>query len=189
MHVTASLPRADTVYHGFERCATDGVGIDSCSRSAIALIFSSCHLDHSPHRCSPTISALASSRRRISAAAQPDRSVKRHTVTPEEQPTWSVINPYGHLMTKAEWCTNRAFIVKAKVEHGYSPESFADKDTSHAEVLALMRDGPQLFWDWGRDRIIREHAEWVVLTCCPKFGGLARTPRARQCHCCFHDCH
>jgi len=115
--------------------------------------------------------------------------IPQHKVTQEEHLTWYVVNHYVHLMTKAEWLANRAFLIKLKIEHGYSPESFTDLETHDPEVLVLMRDGPQLFWDRVRDRILRDRPEQVILTCCPKCGGLARTPRARQCPWCYHSWH
>ena len=104
--------------------------------------------------------------------------IPRHKATPEEHLTWYVVNHYGYLMTKTEWLANRAFMVRAEIEHGYSPELIGDLDTNEAEALALMKDGPQLFWDRVRERIVRQHSDLVTLTCCPKCRGLARTPRA-----------
>ena len=69
---------------------------------------------------------------------------------------------------------------QAEIEHGYSPELIGDLDTNEAEALALMKDGPQLFWDRVRERIVRQHSDLVTLTCCPKCRGPARTPRARR---------
>jgi hypothetical protein len=109
--------------------------------------------------------------------------------TPEEHLTKYVIDYYGRLMTRAESLAYRTFLVDAKIEHGYSPELLEDLRTSDPEALLLMRDGVDLFMLRVRERILREHQNRVVLNHCPKCGGLATTPRARQCRWCFFDWH
>jgi hypothetical protein len=108
---------------------------------------------------------------------------------PEEHLTKYVIDYYGGLMTRAEWLAYRAFIVEGKIAHGYSPELLSPLQTDDPDALALMRDGVESFRRQVRDRILREHADKVFFNYCPKCGGLAMTPRARQCCWCFHDWH
>lgn len=108
--------------------------------------------------------------------------------TPEEHLTWYVINYYGGLMTKAEWLAYRNFLVDGKVRAGYSPELLEDR-TSDPEALSLMSDGIEVFMLRVCERILHEHKDRVILNCCPKCGGLAKTPKARQCHWCFYAWH
>jgi len=120
--------------------------------------------------------------------------------TPDAHLTWYVIS-YFPFMTRAEWRAHRTFITEAKIQAGYSPETFDLGDrtliaaggeplrTSDPEALSLMTDGLDAFLRRTRDRILRDHADQVVLNYCPKCGGLAKTPMAQQCHWCFHDWH
>ena len=39
------------------------------------------------------------------------------------------------------------------------------------------------------ERVLREMPEQVEFNQCPRCGGLARTPRARQCRHCYFDWH
>jgi hypothetical protein len=109
--------------------------------------------------------------------------------TAEEHLTWYVVGYYGRLMTKAEWLAYRALLAEGKVQGDYSSESVEDLRTSDPDALSLMNDGPELFMQRIRDRILRDHLDKVVFNYCPKCGGLAMTPRAQQCHWCFHDWH
>jgi hypothetical protein len=56
-------------------------------------------------------------------------------------------------------------------------------------VLLLARDGLAAFVFRTGERILNEHRDQIVLNCCPRCGGLARTPKARQCGSCGHDWH
>src|SRR5262245_45871081 len=108
---------------------------------------------------------------------------------PEEHFDRYVINYYGGLMTRAEGRAHLTFLAEAKVAHGYSPDSMADRRTKDPEALSLMHHGVQAFRRKVRERILRDHRERIFLNYCPKCGGLAKTPRARQCFWCFHDWH
>ena len=120
--------------------------------------------------------------------------------TREGHLTWYVINYYGGFMTKAEWLAHRTFMTEFKAQNG-PPEfremierHFTDACqeppwTSDPEALSLMNDGVEVFLRRVRDRILREHQNSVVLNCCPKCGGLAKTPTAQQCQWCFYAWH
>jgi len=110
-------------------------------------------------------------------------------ITPDEHLTKYVIDYYGRLMTQAEWLAHCAFLAEAKIQQGSSPELFADVQTNDPEALSFMRDGLESFRRQVRQRILREHSDKVILNYCPRCGGLATTPRARQCRWCFHDWH
>jgi len=109
--------------------------------------------------------------------------------TPEDHLTKYVIDYYGGLMTRAEWLAYRTFVVEGKVQHGYDPKLLSDLRTDDPEALSLMSQGVESFQFHVRKRILRDHRERVFLNYCPKCGGLARTPKARQCCWCFHQWH
>jgi hypothetical protein len=92
-------------------------------------------------------------------------------------------------MTKAEWLAYHAFIAEGKARGHNSPHLWDDLETSDPEVLRLMTDGVDAFLLRVRDRILRDYPQQVVLNYCPKCGGLAKTPRAKQCRWCHHDWH
>ena len=108
--------------------------------------------------------------------------------SPDEHLTWYIINYFG-FMTKPEWLANRAFIVQEKAKWTKYPELFEKYLTTDPEALALMTEGFDVFLRRVRDRILRDHPEKVFLNYCPQCGGLAKTPKAKQCHWCFYDWH
>ena len=57
------------------------------------------------------------------------------------------------------------------------------------EVLLLARDGYDAFVLVTGQRILRDNRDRIVLNYCPRCGGLARTPKARQCRFCGKDWH
>ncbi|MBN1209666.1 MAG: hypothetical protein JXB05_32760 [Myxococcaceae bacterium] len=59
--------------------------------------------------------------------------------------------------------------------------------TDDLEVQALLARGKQAFASTLEQRLLREHPGEVVINRCPKCGGVARTPRARQCRFCAHS--
>jgi hypothetical protein len=109
--------------------------------------------------------------------------------TPEEHLTKYVIDYYGGLMTRAEGLAYLSFLAEGRIQHGYSPEPLEDSRTDDPEAAALMSQGVDQFRLHVRDRILRHHADRVFLNHCPRCGGLATTPRAKQCCWCFHDWH
>jgi hypothetical protein len=109
--------------------------------------------------------------------------------TPDEHLTWYVINYYCRLMTETEWLANYHYLSEENAKYRNPPKKFDDMKTSDPAALSLLADGVAVFWRRVRDRILRDHADKVVLNYCPKCGGLAKTPRAQQCQWCFHDWH
>jgi hypothetical protein len=61
--------------------------------------------------------------------------------------------------------------------------------SNDSEVIALLKDGREVFLRNVRDKILHEHANEVFLNYCPKCGALTKTPRAQQCPVCFHSWH
>jgi hypothetical protein len=110
-------------------------------------------------------------------------------LTPEAHLTKYVIDYYGGLMTRAEWLAHRAFLAEGKIQHGYAPELLEDLRTSDPDALSLMSHGVESFRLQVRERLLRDHQDKVFLNYCPKCGGLATTPKARQCCWCFHSWH
>ena len=108
-------------------------------------------------------------------------------LTPEEHLTKYVLDYYGGLMTRAEWLAYRAFLAEGKIQHGYDPELLSDLRTDDPDALTLMRQGVDSFRLNVRERILRDHRDRVFLNHCPKCGGLATTPKARQCRWCSHQ--
>jgi hypothetical protein len=104
-----------------------------------------------------------------------------------------VITHYGGLMTPTEFQAWRSVMGLQKMDRSTSPpmkEMLARVLVSNdPEVLELLADGHDVFLTGVRERILREHADKVFLNQCPECGGLAWTPRARQCPHCFHSWH
>src|SRR5262245_43561139 len=92
-------------------------------------------------------------------------------------------------MTRAERLALGAFVLGELARHGYAPEPLEFLRTSDPEALSLTGDGVEQLARNVRERILREHADQVVLNTCPKCGGLAATPKAMQCCWCFYDWH
>lgn len=109
--------------------------------------------------------------------------------TPEEHLTKYVIDYYGGLMTRAEWLAWRTFLADAKIHHGDDQTLLSVLQTDDPEARALMSDGVASFRLTVRERILRDHRDTVFLNHCPRCGGLAATPKARQCCWCFHKWH
>ncbi|MGE5549156.1 MAG: hypothetical protein ACM3ZC_01315 [Bacteroidota bacterium] len=57
------------------------------------------------------------------------------------------------------------------------------------DVLVLLKDGTDSFFENTRDRILKDHQSEVHMNYCPKCGSLAKTPRAKQCWHCKFDWH
>jgi len=111
-----------------------------------------------------------------------------------------VFSHYGHLMTERERRAFRHLGGTIKATHGRS-----DEDAQHEarnfpnhlrkllsddpEVLALARGGFNSFVVNTGQRILNEHRKLIFLNYCSQCGGLARTPKARQCRFCGNDWH
>jgi len=57
------------------------------------------------------------------------------------------------------------------------------------EVRLLAQDGYDAFVLVTGKRILRDNRDRIVMNYCPRCGGLARTPKARQCRFCGKDWH
>lgn len=104
-----------------------------------------------------------------------------------------IINYYAHLMTDKEAKARRTIFAKQKIsemEGTLLAEKMRERWMSNdAEVLALIADGEEKFYDSVYARIMREHSHEVFINRCPKCNALARTPKAKQCPKCFHSWH
>jgi hypothetical protein len=102
-----------------------------------------------------------------------------------------IIKNYSHLMTLYEHLAYGSIQIGGKIENASSEAINASRvDALIAKdlrVKGLLKNGPEAFLQSLCDRILREHAEQVVVNRCPKCGGLARTPEAKQCPKCFHS--
>lgn len=63
-------------------------------------------------------------------------------------------------------------------------EKFA---TTKTEALELLRFGYDTFVENYAKRILEEHGEELNLNLCPNCGGIARTPKAKQCRYCQYS--
>lgn len=110
-----------------------------------------------------------------------------------------VLRYYDHLMTKQEHLAHRHLIGTLKLTGLSNPaaQAKAKCDSSprrellsdDPEILDLTREGFEPFLMRTAERIFKDHRDKIVLNYCPKCGGLAKTPKARQCRFCFHDWH
>lgn len=107
--------------------------------------------------------------------------------------TQYVFSNYGHLMTIREIAADRTITVRQKAGDSALPklrEMLTRKWVSNdPEVLQLLEGGSEQFYVNVRERILREHSAEAFLNRCPQCGGLARTPRAKQCRHCFFSWH
>jgi hypothetical protein len=110
-----------------------------------------------------------------------------------------VVSHYGHLMTEIERRAQRHLSATMKATHGRSDVAAQGEAQTHRvhsrflsnepEVLRLVSVGYEAFAERTAARILKEHGDKVFLNRCPQCGGLARTPRAKQCRFCGHNWH
>jgi hypothetical protein len=62
-------------------------------------------------------------------------------------------------------------------------------NSNEPEVLKLLENGIQDFHRNAAERVLNEHFNELTLNTCPKCGGIARTPTAKQCRYCKHNWH
>jgi hypothetical protein len=113
---------------------------------------------------------------------------------------------YGHLMTEHERMAYRHLLGTAKATRGRTDadaqaeandstqylrelQHLRDMLSDDPRVLLLGRDGLPAFVLRTGQRILRDHQGQIVLNCCPRCSGVARTPTARQCRFCGYDWH
>jgi hypothetical protein len=106
----------------------------------------------------------------------------------------------GQFMTEQEQLAERHLVAVRKASSGRTeraaeleldrvPPYFREMLSDDPQVLMLASDGYKSFVLRTGLRILKEHSEDVLLNCCPRCGGIARTPTARQCRYCAHDWH
>lgn len=107
-----------------------------------------------------------------------------------------VFKYYAHLMTLTEKAAfrNFFFIEKKEAYKSRNPEKsdshfYEKKYIKLPKVLALMEGGFEAFRDRTVQRMLEEHADEVFFNYCPECNKLVRTPKAKQCHHCFHSWH
>jgi hypothetical protein len=100
---------------------------------------------------------------------------------------------YRHLMTSPECDAERVFLGRAKAEvlgPGRVAERLRERVASaDPEVLAYTEMGREEFIEHVCGRILRERADEVHFTSCPRCQVLTRTPYAQQCARCYYDWH
>ena len=107
---------------------------------------------------------------------------------------------YGRLMTEHErWAyrhlagtmkASRRSDASAQAEAKDAPvERFRELLSDDPQILFLARDGFGPFVERTGQRILNEHRDQIVMNRCPRCGGVARTPQARQCRFCKYDWH
>ena len=112
-----------------------------------------------------------------------------------------VVAYYGHLMMAQEMSAYRHLVTTMKSTRGGSDSAAQERArgtldplrskwlSNDPQVLALARDGYDIFTARTAERILRENLHKVLLNLCPSCGELARTPAAKQCRFCRRDWH
>jgi hypothetical protein len=78
------------------------------------------------------------------------------------------------------------------VSHYFSlltPNEHSKLISDDPEVRSLASEGMEAFEQLTATRILQEHRSEIFLNYCPECGGLARTPKSRQCPVCLYDWH
>jgi hypothetical protein len=105
--------------------------------------------------------------------------------------TLYIIKNYSYLMTFFEAAAYKNIVIGGKIENASSDEyktSLIEKFIVEDDrVKELLQNGAEPFLQSVCERILREHAEEVVMNRCPKCNNLARTSVAKQCPKCFHN--
>jgi hypothetical protein len=108
---------------------------------------------------------------------------------------------FRNLMTPLEkraanhlYATMKAAPLKSHIEAQSEEEKtagryrfFTDPISDDADVLRLTEGGFEGFIERTSARILDESRHLISFNRCPKCGGLARTPTARQCRYCAHE--
>jgi hypothetical protein len=96
-----------------------------------------------------------------------------------------IFHNYFDLLTVMETLAWKTYIVETKAGHSRSGDYRAilrrQFGTSDPTATALLDKGPEHFFTSVRDRVLREHANTVVLNKCPRCGALCRSPEAKLC--------
>lgn len=101
---------------------------------------------------------------------------------------------YRNLLTSLESLADRALSAEAKALSSNSAamarrlrERWGVE--GNPEVVPELSDGPEVFRDRVRDRILRESADNVFINRCAMCSRIVATPRAQQCLWCGNDWH
>jgi hypothetical protein len=106
----------------------------------------------------------------------------RSFLTAEERRAW------GHLFATSK-------ITRGRTDSAAQEEAWTKGSPLHEllstdpQVKQLAAAGMDAFDLQTAERIYRDHREEIVFNNCPQCGGLAMTPKARQCRHCHHDWH
>lgn len=103
-----------------------------------------------------------------------------------------IFTSYPQFLSRQEQIAHRALMLSLKRHR--PAETFleqlrlewGEKPSALREILDAGVEG---FLEAARDRILRDHANDVILNRCPRCGNLSATPKARQCLSCGHDWH
>jgi hypothetical protein len=68
-------------------------------------------------------------------------------------------------------------------------DAYNRDNSDDPNVLQLLENGIQEFHRNAAERVLNEHFNELTLNTCPKCGGIARTPTAKQCRYCKHNWH
>jgi hemerythrin-like domain-containing protein len=107
-----------------------------------------------------------------------------------------VVTYFGNFMTEQEWKANSNLV--QTLQRTYRDDRHAQEKVRREgrielyddpEALRLSANGYDAFRIRTAERILRDHPGEVFLNRCPQCGGLAATPRARQCPHCHHSWH
>ena len=105
-----------------------------------------------------------------------------------------VIDHHPGLLSRLEWQARDAFISR-RYARAYGDEDMERQgrelqgSLGDERIDAILEQGWDVFSRNVTERVLREHAEQVVLNRCPNCSRIPRTPRARQCCWCHHDWH
>ena len=69
------------------------------------------------------------------------------------------------------------------------PERIQRLGVATREAEVLLQHGVEAFYAKAVARVLAATPRHLVFNLCPRCGGLARTPRAKQCPHCLHDWH
>ena len=110
-----------------------------------------------------------------------------------------VLRWHSDLMTEAEQLAQRHLFATLKATMGRSnpaAQQEARQSPEHSrflsddpEVLQLASVGYEAFVERTATRILSDCSAKLLFNRCPKCGGLARTPTAKQCRFCGYDWH
>jgi hypothetical protein len=106
----------------------------------------------------------------------------------------NLLTPLEKQALKHLYTAMQATTIKADIEAQGEDEkaagryrSLTDLMSDDADVLHLSDGGFEGFIERTSARILDENRHLVFFNRCPKCGGLARTPTARQCRYCAHE--